>query len=395
VGRADERQKTSKEMDMELTHEQLDIKKAAREFAEKEFTDIARELDENERFDDIIWKKAAELGFLGVFIDEKYGGAGLGQLEQSLIIEEFGRVDGGIGQTLIAAYFGAQMICAVGTEEQKKKYLPKVANGKWRCGMASTEPDVGSDVASIATTAIPDGDEFVINGNKMFTTNGSIADFLVVLCVTDPTNPNKHNRLSTLIVETNRPGYEATKLHGKLSIRCSDTCEVVFKNVRVPRENLLGPEGKGFFILMEFFNRARIDIGGIAVGTAQGALDKAIAHVKKRKQFGAPLAALPTVQTKIADMATLLEAGRSLLYRAARDLDEGNVDPALIAMAKWYTCEIAVKVADEAIQLHGGYGILKEYNVEHYWRDAKVFEIFEGTKEVEKILIGRKLLGKF
>lgn len=380
---------------MELTHEQRDIKMAAREFAEKEFTDIARVLDEEERFDDRLWKKAAELGFLGVFIDEKYGGAGLGQLDQALIIEEFGRVDGGIGQTLIATYFGTQMILAVGTEEQKQKYLPKVVSGEWRAGMASTEPDVGSDVASIATTAIKDGDEYVLNGNKMFITNGSLGDFLVVLAVTNPTNPRKHNRLSTFIVETNRPGYEANKLHGKLSIRCSDTCEVAFKNLRIPKENLLGPEGRGFYILMDFFNRARIDIGGIAVGTAQGALDKAIAHVKKRKQFGAPLAALPTVQTKIADMATLLEAGRSLLYRAARDLDEGNVDPSLIAMAKWYTCELAVKISDEAIQLHGGYGILKEYNVEHYWRDAKVFEIFEGTKEVEKILIGRKLLGKF
>jgi alkylation response protein AidB-like acyl-CoA dehydrogenase len=342
-----------------------------------------------------LWKKAAELGFLGVFIDEKYGGAGMGQFEQALIIEEFGRVDGGIGQTLIATYFGTQMICAVGTEEQKQKYLPMICKGKWRAGMAATEPDVGSDVVAIATSAVRDGDEYVLNGNKMFITNGSLGDFLVILCNTDPKNPKKHNRLSAFIVETNRPGYEANQLHGKLSLRCSDTCEVALKDVRIPKENLLGQEGQGFYILMEFFNRARIDIGGIAVGTAQGALDKAIAHVKKRKQFGGPLAALPTVQTKIADMATYLEAGRSLLYRAARDLDEGRVDPALIAMAKWYTCEMAVKISDEAIQLHGGYGILKEYNVEHYWRDAKVFEIFEGTKEVEKVLIGRKLLGKF
>ncbi|OGP54776.1 MAG: acyl-CoA dehydrogenase [Deltaproteobacteria bacterium RBG_13_52_11] len=383
-------------MMVELTSEQRDIKQAAREFAEKEFKEIARELDEKEQFDDRLWKKAAELGFLGVFIEEEYGGAGLGHFEQCLIIEEFARIDGGIAQCMVASYFGTQLIKLFGTEEQKQKYLPPVCAGQWRTGMASSEPDAGSDVASIATTAIKDGDGYVISGNKMFITNANIADFLIVLCITDPQNPRKHGRLSTIIVETNRPGYEANKLHGKLSIRCSDTGEVAFKQVRVPKENLVGKEGKGFYQLMDFFNRARLDGGGaLAIGTAQGALEKAISHVKKRKAFGNQLAGFQIVQAKIAEMATLLEAGRSLLYRAAIKLDKGEVDPALIAMAKWYTCEIAVKVADEAIQLHGGYGILKEYDVEHYWRDAKVFEIFEGTKEIEKILIARQLLGRY
>jgi acyl-CoA dehydrogenase len=229
----------------------------------------------------------------------------------------------------------------------------------------------------------------------MFITNATIGDYLLVLCVTDPKNPKKHNSMSTIIVETNRPGYEANKLHGKLSIRCSDTGECTFKDVRVPQENLVGVEGKGFYQLMEFFNRARLEGGGaLAIGTAQGALDKAIDHVKKRKAFGGTLASLQIVQAKIAEMATLVEAGRSLYHRAARQVDQGEINPAFIAMSKWYTCEIAVKVADEAIQLHGGYGILEEYDVAHYWRDAKVLEIFEGTKEVEKVLIGRKLLGK-
>ncbi|HVN96411.1 MAG TPA: acyl-CoA dehydrogenase family protein [Syntrophorhabdaceae bacterium] len=380
----------------ELTPEQRDIKRAAREFAEKEFEEKGRELDDKEEFDDALWKKAAELGFIGVFIDEAYGGAGLGHFEQCLIIEEFARVDTAIAQCMVACYFGTQLIRLFGTEEQKKKYLPPVCQGKWRAGMASTEPDAGSDVASITTTAVKDGDEYVISGNKMFITNANLADFLVVLAVTDPKNPKKHDRLSTIIVETNRPGYEANKLHGKLSIRCSNTGEVALKEVRVPRENLVGKEGKGFSQLMDFFNRARLDGGGaLAVGTAEGALEKAMAHVKKRKAFGGRLAGLQLVQAKIAEMATLLEAGRSLLYRAALGVDRGEIDPALIAMAKWYTCEIAVKVADEAIQLHGGYGILKEYGVEHYWRDAKVLEIFEGTKEVEKVLIGKKLLGKY
>jgi alkylation response protein AidB-like acyl-CoA dehydrogenase len=381
-------------MMFELTPEQSDIRKAAREFAEKEFTDIARELDAGERFEDRLWKKAAELGFLAMFIEEEYGGAGMGHLDQCIVIEEFARVDTGIAQCMVASYFGTQLIKLFGTEEQKRKYLPAVCSGKWRCGMASTEPDAGSDVVAITTTAVKDGDDYVISGNKMFITNGTVADFLLVLCVTNPEAKRKHERLSTIIVETNREGYEANKLHGKLSIRCSDTCEVAFKDVRVPRTNLVGQEGKGFYQLMEFFNRARLEGGaGLAIGTAQGALEKAISHVKKRKAFGGTLAAMPVVQTKIAEMATILEAGRSLLYRAAASVDSGNVDHTLVAMAKWFTCEMAVKVADEAIQLHGGYGILEEYDVAHYWRDAKVLEIFEGTKEVEKILIGKSMVG--
>ena len=377
----------------ELTSEQRDIRQAAREFAEKEFTDIARELDAGERFEDKLWKKAAELGFLAMFIEEEYGGAGMGYLDQCIAIEEFARVDTGIAQCMVSCYFGTQLIKLFGTEEQKRKYLPAVCSGKWRCGMASTEPDAGSDVVAITTTAVKDGDDYVISGNKMFITNGTVADFLLVLCVTNPEAKRKHERLSTIIVETNREGYEANKLHGKLSIRCSDTCEVAFKDVRVPRTNLVGQEGKGFYQLMEFFNRARLEGGaGLAIGTAQGALEKTISHVKKRKAFGGTLAVMPVVQTKIAEMATMLEAGRSLLYRAAASVDSGNVDHTLVAMAKWFTCEMAVKVADEAIQLHGGYGILEEYNVAHYWRDAKVLEIFEGTKEVEKILIGKNLL---
>lgn len=379
----------------ELTPEQQDIKRAAREFAEGEFREVARELDRREEFDDRIWKKAGELGFLAVFVEEQYGGVGYGHLEQCLIVEEFARVDTGIAQTLDAAFFGAQLIQLVGTEEQKRKYLPPLCRGEARMGVAITEPDAGSDVASISTRAELRGDEYVINGSKIFITNATVADFLVVACVTNPDAPRRHDRLSTIIVETWRPGYEATKLTGKLSIRCSDTGEISFRDVRVPKENLLGEEGKGFYHLMEFLNRTRLEVAALGVGTAQGALDKAIAHVRQRQQFGRPLAAFGMIQAKIADMATWVEAARSLLYRAAAKLDRGEVDPALIAMAKWYACEVAVRVADEAIQIHGGYGILAEYDVEHYWRDAKVLEIFEGAKEIEKILIARRILGKY
>ena len=262
-------------------------------------------------------------------------------------------------------------------------------------GVAVTEPDAGSDVASVTTSAVKDGDDYVITGNKMFISNATIGDFLIVLCVTNPEASVKHQSLSTIIVETNRAGYEASKLKGKLSIRCSDTGDVTFKDVRVPQSNLLGEEGRGFYNIMELFNRSRLEIGALALGTAQGALDKTITHVRQRRQFGNPLAAFQIVQAKIADMATLTEAARSLLYRAASQVDDGEVDPAIIAMAKWYAGEIAVKVSDEAIQLHGGYGLLQEYDVEHYWRDAKVMEIFEGTKEIEKIIIARRLLGKY
>jgi alkylation response protein AidB-like acyl-CoA dehydrogenase len=379
----------------ELTAEQRDIRKAAREFAEGEFSEVARALDENETFDDGLWKKAAELGFLGAALEEENGGGGLGILEQCLIMEEFARVDGGIAQTLNAAYFGSQLIDLIGTKEQKGTYLPPLCKGEARMGVAVTEPDAGSDVASVTTSAVKDGDDYVITGNKMFISNATIGDFLIVLCVTNPEASVKHQRLSTIIVETNRPGYEANKLKGKLSIRCSDTGEITFKDVRVPQSNLLGEEGKGFYNIMELFNRTRLEIGALALGTAQGALDKTIMHVRQRRQFGNPLAAFQIVQAKIADMATLTEAARSLLYRAASQVDDGEVDPAIIAMAKWYACEIAVKVSDEAIQLHGGYGILQEYDVEHYWRDAKVMEIFEGTKEIEKILIARRLLGRY
>ncbi len=378
---------------VELTAEQRDIKMAAQEFAEKEFRDVARQLEEKEEFDDRIWKRAAENGFLAVFVPEEYGGQGLGHFEQCLILEEFARVDLGIAHQLDAAFFGAQFILFTGSEEQKKKYLPPVCEGKWRIGMASTEPDAGSDVASIATTAVKDGDYYVLRGNKVFITNCTTSDFLVVVAVTTPDAKRKYERLGVIVVDTNSPGYEATKWHGKLSLRCSTTGEVAFNDVRVPRENLLGEEGKGFYHLMDFFNHTRLGVAAFGVGTAQGALDKAISHVRKRKQFGATLSTLGVVQTKIAEMGTLLEAARSLLYRAAQKSDQGEIDPALVAMAKWYASEVAVKVADEAIQLHGGSGILAEYDVEHYWRDAKVLEIFEGAKEIEKLLVGRRLLG--
>lgn len=378
-----------------LSKEQREIRKAAREFAEGEFREVARELDEKAAFDPRLWKKAADLGFLAVFIGEQYEGLGMGYLEQCLIIEEFARVDLGITHAIESAFFGSQLIDMVGTPEQKQRYLPPLCLGEIRMGMAITEPDAGSDVASIQTEAVQDGDDYIINGSKVFITNCSSADFLIVLCVTDPDNAKVHKRFSTIIVETDRDGYSSNPYHGKLSLRTSETGDVVFKNVRVPRSNLMGEEGEGFYNIMNFFNRSRVQVAALGVGTAQGALDKAIAHVRQREQFGRPLASQQLVQGKIAEMATMTEAARSICYRAAARIDSGQPDPTLSSMAKWYTAEVAVKVADEAIQLHGGYGILEEYDVAHYWRNAKVLEIFEGSKEVEKVIIARKILGKF
>ncbi len=380
-------------MGFNLTKEQIDIQKAAREFAEGELRPVARDLDAREAFDDRLWKKAAELGFLAVFVDEQYGGLGLGYLEQCLIVEEFARVDLGIAHALESTFFGTQLIQLAGNEKQKQEYLPPVCRGEMRMGVAITEPDAGSDVTAVTTEAIKDRGDYVINGNKIFITNATLADFLVVLCVTHPDHPKKHERFSTILVETNRAGYEANVLHGKLSLRPSNTGEVAFKGVRVPLNNLLGKEGKGFYNIMEFFNRTRVQVAALGVGTAQGALDKAVAHVRRREQFGNPLGAFQLVQGKIAEMVTMTEAARSICYRAASKLDSGSPDPALSSMAKWYCAEVAVKVADDAIQLHGGYGILEEYDVAHYWRNAKVLEIFEGSKEIEKIIIGRKILG--
>jgi len=380
-------------MSFSPTKEQIDIQRAAREFAEGEFRPIARELDAKEMFDDRLWKKAANLGFLAVFVDEKYGGLGLGYLEQCLIVEEFARVDLGIAHAIESTFFGTQLIQLAGSEKQQERYLPPICRGEMRMGVAITEPDAGSDVTSVTTAAIKENDEYVINGNKIFITNATLADFLIVLCVTNPDHPKKHERFSTILVETNRTGYEANAFHGKLSLRSSNTGEVAFKNVRIPQENLLGKEGRGFYNIMEFFNRTRVQVAALGVGTAQGALDKAVAHVRRRQQFGNPLASFQMIQGKIAEMVTMTEAARSICYRAASKLDSGAADPALSSMAKWYCAEVAVKVADEAIQLHGGYGILEEYDVAHYWRNAKVLEIFEGSKEIEKIIIGKKILG--
>ena len=380
-------------MDFTLTKEQQDIQKAAREFALGEFPERAQEFDRNETFDLDIWRKACELGFVGVFIDEAYGGAGLGFFEHCLITEEFWAVDAGMANAVITASFGAELLGLFGTEEQKNRYLPPLVQGQAITGTAITEPDAGSDVTMAVTTAARDGDEYVINGTKMFITNGDIANYLLVFCQTDPDNPDRHRRHSFFIVETDRPGFEATKMHGKLGIRANDTAEISLSNVRVPASNIVGEEGNGFRELMAFFNVTRLHICAMAVGIARAALEESIAHIKKRHQFGAPLASFQINQFKVAEMATKIRAARNLYYEAAWLADNGKIDHALVAMAKWFSGEMAVRCADEALQMHGGYGYIDEYKVQRIYRDAKIVEIYEGTKEIEKIIVARSLLG--
>jgi acyl-CoA dehydrogenase len=381
-------------MDFELTNRQKQIRLAAREFAEGEFPEIAREYDRREEFPRDLWNKACELGFIGVFIKKEYGGLGLGFLEFAMVMEEFWRADPGCGNILLTA-FGSELIQLYGTEEQKKKYLPPLTKGKSIMGTAITEPDAGSDITAILTIARKEGDEYVINGTKQFITNGSIANYLVVFCLTHPETESRFKRFGAILVETDRPGFGATKVTGKLGIRASDTAEIRLSNVRVPKENLIGQgEGEGFSQIMQLFNINRVIAASQGVGVAQGALDKAVKYVKQRKQFGQPIGAFQAIQFKIAEMATWVEAARALTYKAGWMIDHGKVDPKLISMAKWVAGEVGVKVTNDALQLHGGYGYIADYDIERFYRDAKIVEIYEGTKEIEKNTIARELLGK-
>lgn len=377
---------------MELTREQMDIKQAAREFAEGEFKERAKEFDEKEEFDLSIWKKACEFGFVGTFIKEEYGGHGLGYLEHSLIAEEFWRVDPGCGQAVLSTTFGSEMIQAFGSEELKKKYLPPLVSGDAIMGFGITEPDAGSDAASVKTRAERVNGKFVINGSKTFITNGCLADYMLLMCITDPNAPSSHKRHSAIIIDTKQPGFEATKIHGKMGIRASNTAEIGLSNVEAPAENLVGTPGNGFYQLMDFFNKTRNHVAAQGVGVAQGALDLAIAHVKKRKAFGGTLSRFQGIQFILAEMATRIETARSIYWRAAYSVDKGKPDTKLISMAKWNAGDTAVRVVNQALQLHGGYGYISEYDIQRFYRDAKIVEIYEGSKEVEKAIIGAELL---
>ena len=375
-----------------FTEEQEDIRRAVREFAEKEFTaELALECDREEKFPWELWKKCAKLGFHAVSLPEEYGGGGFGLVESCIVVEEFSAVNKGLGEALLATTFGSDILVRYGSEEQREKWLPKLAKGEVIMGMANTEPDAGSDAANIKTRAVLDGDEWVINGTKQFITNGSIADFLLVTARTRDIEPKaKHRGISYFIVETNREGFKATKIRGKMGIRASDTAEISLNNVRVPKENLVGEEGKGFYYMMELFDITRPWTGAQAVGCARGALKVTVEYVKQRRVFDVPIASFQYVQFKLAELATKVEAARTLVYRAASLVDQGRLDPVLSSMAKWYAGEVAVETCNWCLQFHGGYGYIDEYPINQFYRDAKISEIYEGAKEIEKLIIARR-----
>jgi len=382
-------------MDFALNKEQEAIRTAARDFAKGEFDrEIALEHERNHSFPREIWKKACELGFIGIHFPEEYGGQDYGILENALVVEEFCRQDSGIGIALTLADFASEIILRCGNEEQKAKYLNPLTEGKMiSCG-GFTEPDHGSDITLMNTTAVRDGDEWVINGTKTFITNGTIGDYVNVLCQTDPEASPTYRGQSIILVERGTPGFTDADVGDKMGIKMTSTGELSFNDVRVPASNLVGEENRGFYQVLEFFDESRIEIAAQALGIAQGAFDRALAYTKERKQFGKKLAQFQVTQHKLADMATKIETARLMVYMAAWNYDQGRIDPKLTSMAKMYAARTAVEVADEAIQLHGGYGYMLEYEVERFYRDAKIMEIYEGTREIQKNTIASALLGK-
>lgn len=382
-------------MDFELTDEQKDIQKAAKEFAEGEFDkELALQLEREHAFPREQWKKACELGFVGIHFPEEWGGGGCGSLENALVVEEFCRVDSGIGVALSVVDFASEIILRCGTKEQKQKYLTPIAKGKAISSGGFTEPDHGSDITLMSTRAIKEGDEFVINGTKTFITNGTLADFSVVLCQTDPEATPTHRGQSTIIVEKGSAGFEAADIGDKMGIKMTATAELSFADVRAPASNLVGEENRGFYQVLEFFDESRIEIAAQSVGIAQGAYERALTYARERTQFGKKIGQFQAIQHKLAEMATKIETARLLLYKAAWNFDQGRVDPKLTSMCKYYAARVAVEVADEAIQIFGGYGYVTDYEVERFYRDARITDIYEGTREIQKNTIASAILGK-
>jgi len=381
-------------MDFEITDEQEQIRSEVRRFFENEVRDVATEYDEKEKYPEDIMQKAAEMGMTGAQIPVEYGGAGYSMLEAAIISEEMFAVDPGIALCLQSASFGADAIMEFGTEDQKEEFLEPIATGEAVMGAAISEPDTGSDVSSISTQAEKDGDEYVVNGNKMWISNGTVGDFFVVLCQTDPEAEGRYNGFSQIIVESDRDGFQADKITGKLGIRASDTAELIFDDVRVPEENLVGNPGMGFLQQMQFFDDTRTGVAAQGVGLARGAAERALEYAQEREQFGQPISEFQAIQHKLAEMYTDIEAARNLTYKGAWSVDEGEQITKLASMAKEYASRVAVDVANEAVQIHGGAGYVNDFDVERFYRDAKILQIYEGTTEIQKNIVARELLGK-
>jgi hypothetical protein len=381
-------------MDFTFTEEQRQLRKSVREFAEGEIGPHVMEWDEASHFPTEILPKLAQMGLLGVIFPEEYGGAGLGYIEYATAIEELSRVDGSVG-LFVAAHNSlcSNHIYKFGTEEQKRKYLEPLAQGKKLGAWSLTEPEAGSDAGGTRTTAVRNATGWVLNGAKTFTTNGHYADICVAMAVTDKAKDS--HGISAFILEKGQPGFRPGKKENKLGMRASDTSEVIFSDCHVPTENLLGPEGEGFIGSLKILDGGRISIAALALGMAQGALDAATRYAKQRKQFGQAISEFQAIQFKLADMATEVEAARLLVYQAAWLADKKTVRfTRESSMAKLFASEVAVRVANECVQIHGGYGFIKDYPAEKYYRDVKLCTIGEGTSEIQKLVIARQLLGK-
>jgi len=373
-------------MEFKLTPEQQEIKRAVKEFAEKEFTpELAIEYDQKEDFPMSLYGKAAQLGFTSMRIPEQYSGQGLGVLEDCIVVEEMCRVEPGIG---VAISLGNLMIPDVllkhGNDEQKNIYIPPLARGDKIAAAAFTEPEHGSDITRMDSTARKEGAEYVINGAKEFITNATTADIFILLCQTDPNAQPSYRGQSLLIAERGAPGLDATKLHGKMGIRPCVTGSLAMSDLKVPEKNIVGDLGRGFYYTLELFDGTRITVAAQALGIAQGAFERALAYAKTRKQGGQPIISYQGISHKLAEMATKTEAARLLTYKAAWLYDKEKPNPVATSMAKSFASRAAMEVTDDAIQIFGGYGYLADYHVERYHRCAKITEIYEGTTEVQK-----------
>ena len=378
-------------MDFQLTDEQLQLKRSVREFAEREIAPNVMKWDEASEFPLATVKELGKLGLMGVIFPAEYGGSGLGYVEYVIAIEELSRVDGSVG-IIIAAHNSlcSNHIFLAGNEAQRRKYIPKLATGEFIGAWGLTEPGSGSDAGSARTTAIKKGKEWVLNGTKTFITNGHYADITVVVAVTDKT-AHTHG-LSAFVVEKGAKGFRAGKKENKLGLRASDTAELIFEDCLVPGENLLGSEGNGFVDSMRVLDGGRISIAALSLGIGQGAYECALKYAKERKQFGKAIGEFQAIQWKLADMATELDAARLLTMRAASMKDKGLKTTQESSMAKLYASEVAVRCANESVQIHGGYGFIKDYPAEKYYRDVKLCTIGEGTSEIQRLVIARQLL---
>jgi alkylation response protein AidB-like acyl-CoA dehydrogenase len=376
-----------------LTDEQEQLRKEVRDFAAREISPNVMRWDEASEFPHEVVKKLGEMGLMGVIFPVELGGAGLGYVDYALAVEELSAVDGSIG-IIVASHNSlcANHIFVAGNGAQKSKYIPLLASGKWLGAWGLTEPGSGSDAGSARTSAVRKGDRWVLNGNKTFITNGHYADISVIIAVTDKSQGTRG--LSAFVVEKGTPGFRPGKKENKLGLRASDTSELIFEDCEIPAENLLGKEGEGFIDSMRILDGGRISIAALSMGIGRGAYDAARSYVKQRHQFGKAISEFQGIQWKLADMATQLDAARLLTQRAAVMKDAGQKTTLESSMAKLMASEVAVRVCDDAVQLHGGYGFIKDYPVEKFYRDVKLCTIGEGTSEIQRLIIAREILNK-